>query len=391
MMRRLSSLVGLAAAVGLVMSAAVAPKANAAISDKFSLSGWAQTMFRNDMTSNNGNNKTGFDADEVELDLAYKYDDTWTANVGMLMGHWSDSNSLGAPASSYKVPFFFLKRANVEGKNLLGDGTKLVFGLQGTPYVNMVEGPWGFNWLDGYTLAIQNYFVHRHEAGIRMDGSVGPLGYSVFISSGESFYSNAIQNDNGIAGTLAIQYKPMDDLTIVLVDNLYGAASGKAGANVLGGSVMWKTDKFGILAEVMTAESRCKDSTWTQSAFGGTNWCNGAADTTIIKPMGYGVSAFANLTDHWGLYGQYYSGNSDFANGNAGAHNQWSYTDSTGTEVKQYKSRITVGPTYTFYKDKLRMALLYSTQDLTDARVTANAGVNMKNMSHVRFNFGANF
>lgn len=373
------------ATLGLALLGMSATAQALQVTDKFDASGWVWIMDRTETTTGNSNfkgkQKSGMDVDEAELDFGWKLDDNWKANVGFIYGYWGSGNG---------TPVWMMKRGNIAGKDLFGEGSKVVVGLQGSSYVVNIEGPWGMNWLDGYTLGLQDGgFVARHAKGLMIGSKNENFRWDAFVHTQQPFASgDSIKTGEGRNLTVSLGYDFMPGFLGYVSYTHYGAADLKPSSGVANVALMMKDAMpLDFLLEYATMNGQDPDS------LGYT--CNNCGTSTgDIKANAYAAHLNFNVNDKVSIWARYVSGNDDFVNKLGGVkYGQWGPTFASGASTKSIKDRISIGPTYTIIKDTLKTALVYESGTLSDAAKAdaANTAADLKTVSAVRLHLAAFF
>ena len=376
------------------------------VTDKLDVTGWVWAMYREETTPNNGaNNKKGLDIDEAEFDFNYKYDENWDVMMSFIMGRWAYAYT--TPGTQNAPGLWMIRRGFIRSKNSLHDGSYVIVGQQGSPWMSRVEGPWKMNWLDGYTVYLQDSgFAARWEHGVTVGGDVGDFQYDVFYHTGNGFDQNGLKADNTMNWTLMFGYKFMDGLSAHLNYQMAGddARNAKKGLTTTGLAVMYKTGgMLDVLAEYALATGSCSTTAATPcTGFNGTpnapSTVAAEAGSTDLKvnANAYAVHLNGHFGDKWGVWARYVSGNADFANKMGGVkYGQWG--PSTASANDKISSRTSIGPTYVFVKDKVFGALVYEMGAIADPLTGVTNSKNrtspdsFSNYTAIRYNMAAFF
>ncbi len=415
---------GLTKIVFILIGAALSLEARAVkINDNFDVTGWVWAMYREETTVGNGAlNKRGLDVDEAEFDFNYKYDQDWDVMMSFIVGRWAGFYTPSASSTSTSTAgttttttaltgsdnqpaTVMLRRGFIRGKNMLHEGSYTIFGQQGNPYMSRVEAKWGMNWLDGYTIYLQDGgFTNRWEQGLTLGGDLGKFQYDLFYHTGNGFDGNGLKQDNTMNYTAMFGYQIMEGFSAHATYMLAGdnSRTNRKGVSTAGLAVMYKTNSYyDFLLEYAMMTGAC-----STAASGGTAACSGftgsprapaawvnsnGSNDLSLSAAGYAVHLNSHLTEKWGAWIRFVSGNTDFTDRIGGVnYGQWGPSKANGSD--SVLSRVSVGPTYVFVKDKVFGAAIYEMGTLSNNSPSKNLTTNaITSYNALRFNVAAFF
>jgi len=281
---------------------------------------WAQYSL--DLTKDAEHN-TGFDIYRAYLQAKYQFDPQWSTVV--LIDHERNKiGSTGTPAT-----WVYLRNAYVQAADLWAEKSNFRFGLQPTLYISTVDAALKTRWL-GKSLADESGLLKSQEGAVAATGELGTMiRYGLMGHNGTEGLDRAGNSDNALGATALLSLSPfkgsegiLSGFAITVANTVLGASAPSQSSNVFSAALQLESDIVDTAVEFV--HSKAKNSADIQAC---------------------GATANVKISDSASIFGRYFTGNDTFKS------------------FYKSKALATVGPTYSFIKDKVSTALLYERKE----------------------------